>query len=126
MLQQINRSGVGIRFNQAALATWMGLYDDAFSPSLLQQQEDAANGDGIQTPKGAAPYQANANIVPPVGDSLAVQKLGDLLSVPFWWILECFPFKRRYQDLKDSKKRWKVSFWWVGDVLLSFCPSSFS
>lgn len=109
MLQQITMSRVGIRFNQAALANWNALYSDAYSPSLLHQ-EDGSLGGGVVT-KGAAPYQANANIVPRVGDALAVQKLGDLITVPFWWILECFPFKRKYQDLQDGKKKWRVTFW---------------
>lgn len=120
MLQQIIRSGVGVRFNQAAFSEWIAAYEDAFSPSLLPQEDAAALGGGTVS-KGNAPYQANANIVPEVGDSLAVKTFGDLLSVPFWWFLECFPFKRRYQDLSDPKKKWRVSFWYgLNNPSLSF------
>lgn len=121
MVSQVVRSDVGIKFMEPAFTDFVVEYDQAFSPTLLTTDLGAL-GDpnqrgadlGIPPHKaniGGAPYYANANIVPEVNDSLAIKKLGDFFSVALWWILECFPFKRKYQDLNDPKKKWRVSFW---------------
>lgn len=128
MISEIHKTSVPIHFNAEALANFVGLYDEAADPTLLPRHPGGVNeatDASLKTPilgtfpteRGTSssprPYYANANIVPSVGDALAVQKWGDLITVPLWWILECFPFKRKYQDLSDPKKRWRVSFWWV-------------
>lgn len=109
MLQQIEKTGVGIRFDQSALSDWRAAYHAAYSPSLFQARDPAIEDGAVF--EGATAYNSNANILPEVGDALAVQKWGDLITVPLWWILECFPFRRMYQDLNDPKKRWRSSFW---------------
>lgn len=122
------RSGIDVKFIQPAFDEFITDYDHAETatilttdvgsyaePHLRNAEIPTSPGKAVGSGPGASggPIQyANANIIPDVGDSLAVHKLSDLLTVPFWWFLECFPFKRKYQDLSD-KKKWKVSFWWV-------------
>ena len=127
MIQQIIKSGVGVRFNQAAFTNWMALFNDALSPpSGLHQDAGAAaaknhNGNSVtHSSSGNTTYQANANLNPDIGDSLKVHKFSDIFIVSFWWLLECLPFQRKYQDLADPKKKWKVTYWYVSPLWFVF------
>ena len=136
MLQQIIRSPIGIRFHQPSLDKFMASYANSTSHLLVpclsnlpdnntagssnndndRSRDDPTaagvkiNGDGTDNPP---PHYANENIIPAVGDNLAIQSITGLITVPFWWLLEFFPFKRKYQDLSDEdegKDSWKVTF----------------
>ena len=128
MIQQIIKSEVGVQFNETALSNWMALYKEASSPpSFLHQDAGDAgvknnNGNSVtHSSNGNNPIQINANLNPEIGDSLKVHKFSDIFMVSFWWILEFLPFQRKYQDLADPKKKWKVTYWYVHLPRFDFC-----
>jgi hypothetical protein len=123
MIAQIITSRVGIRWNEPALSKWFSNFNSAYSnvsetsQGVIGSTTDGraqasfdTNGSNQGTPAKTGSY-INDNILPQVGDSLKVSTPSDLITVPFWWFLEFFPFKRRYQDLEHPNKKWKTSDW---------------